>query len=414
MANNVEVRKNMNEDIALEGTMNRSVEYKRKLTELSPEEQLQESEERFRRLVEASPLGIMIFDNEGNITTINSSMLRILGLPSQEDAEKINLLSFQPTADAGIPEKVQKCMESGEPEEYEHSYTLVEGNSVWLKFYISPLTNGSGRITGVLTLVEEISNQKKLEAELVEKDRRIQRELQLANAIQSSLFPINLPQISGVTVAATAVSANEVGGDYCDLFITKYNKLGIAIGDVMGKGVPAALFVAMTYAFVRNHALDLDEPSALVNRVNRGLYPQLELTQQFITFFYGIYDPESGNMVYTNAGHNPPLVYRAATGECETLPVRDFIMGGMLDAQYREGVVSLYPGDVALFYTDGLKEGRNRAKEQFGINRIISCIKENHIYDPASIQEILSYDFAEFLDGEPPYDDVTMVVIKIL
>lgn len=394
--------------------MNPSAEYDCKHTELSPGEQLRESEERFRRLVEASPLGIMIFDNEGIITTINSSMLRILGLPSQEKAEKINLLSFQPTADAGIPEKVQKCMESGEPEEYEHSYSSIEGDLVWLKFYISPLTNGSGKVTGVLTLVEEISDQKRVEAELIEKDRRIQKELQLANAIQSSLFPINLPQVPGVTVAATAVSANEVGGDYCDLFITKYNKLGIAIGDVMGKGVPAALFVAMTYAFVRNYALDLDEPSALVNRVNRGLYPQLELTQQFITFFYGIYDPESGNMVYTNAGHNPPLVYRAATGECESLPVRDFIMGGMLDAQYREGVVSLYPGDVALFYTDGLKEGRNRSKEQFGMNRIINCLKENHIYDPASIQEILSYEFAEFLDGEPPYDDVTMVVIKIL
>lgn len=392
--------------------MSHSEEYYRKFVKLSPEKQLRESEERFQCLLEASPLGIMVFDTEGIITTVNSGLHKMLGLASPEEAAKINLLSFQPLKDADIFLRVLKCIESGESEVYEHFFTLVGGNSVWLQFYINPLNNESR--TGVLVLVEEITGRKKMEEELLEKDRRIQKELQLANAIQSSLFPINLPQVPGVTVAATAVSANEVGGDYLDLFVTKYNKLGIAIGDVMGKGVPAALFVAMTYAFVRNYALELDEPNALVNRVNRGLFPQLELTQQFITFFYGIYDPESRNMVYTNAGHNPPLVYRAATGECESLPVRDFIMGGMLEAQYRVGVFSLNPGDVVLFYTDGLKEGRNSAKEQFGMNRIVGCIKENHIYDPASIQEILSYEFAEFLDGEPPYDDVTMVVIKIL
>ncbi|MDT3699785.1 MAG: SpoIIE family protein phosphatase [Thermincola sp.] len=392
--------------------MNQGEEYFRKLIQLSAEEQLSASEERFRSLVEASPLGIMVFDTEGVITTINSSMLKILGSPCPGEAADITLPSGQPLLDPVISDRILKCIESGESEVYEHSCTLEE-NSVWLQFYISPLNNGHGRVTGALALVEEISDRKNMENELIEKDRRIQKELQLANAIQSSLFPINLPQVPGVTVAATAVSANEVGGDYCDLFVTKYNKLGIAIGDVMGKGVPAALFVALTYAFVRNYALELDEPSTLVNRVNRGLYAQLELTQQFITFFYGIYDPESRNIVYTNAGHNPPLVYRAATGECEGLPVRDFIMGGMLNAQYREGLFSLFPGDVALFYTDGLKEGRNRAKEQFGMDRIINCLKENHIHDPASIQEILSYEFAEFLDGEPPYDDVTMVVIKL-
>jgi len=393
--------------------MNQGEEYNRKLIESSAEEQLRESEERFRRLLEASPFGIMVFDAGGIIRTVNSKMLSVLDLRTVAETVNVDLLSFQPLVDAEISERIVKCIESGESEIYEHSYPSVEGNLVWLQFYVNPLNNGSGRVTGALVLVEETSRRKNMEEELLEKDRRIQRELQLANAIQSSLFPINLPQVPGVTVAATAVSANEVGGDYCDLFVTKYDKLGIAIGDVMGKGVPAALFVALTYAFVRNYALELDEPSSLVNRVNRGLYPQLELTQQFITFFYGIYDPESRNMVYTNAGHNPPLVYRAATGECESLPVRDFILGGMQDAQYREGVFSLYPGDVVLFYTDGLKEGRNRDKEQFGMKRIMDCLNENHIYDPASIQEILSYEFAEFLNGEPPYDDVTMIVIKI-
>ncbi len=265
----------------------------------------------------------------------------------------------------------------------------------------------------VAELQELASARRWEEDEFLAKSRRLDKELRLANTIQSSLFPINLPQVPRATLAATAVAANEVGGDYCDLFITKYNKLGIAIGDVMGKGVPAALFVAMIYAFVRNYAPEMDSPSGLVERINRGLFPQLEFAEQFITFFYGIYDPAARRLVYTNAGHNPPIIYRASAGICETLNVRDFILGGIQNAEFKEGETTLERGDLILFYTDGLKEGKNRAKEQFGMERITRLIQENHMYDPASIQEIISYEFNEFLAGEPPYDDVTMIVIKI-
>ncbi|ADG81134.1 PP2C family protein-serine/threonine phosphatase [Thermincola potens] len=294
-------------------------------------------------------------------------------------------------------------------------------------FTLTPLCKSNDRLFPIQALVEDITDREKAEEalrliekryrdiveEIVQKDRRIQKELQLANTIQSSLFPVNLPQVPGATLAATAVSANEVGGDYCDLFVTKNKKLGIAIGDVMGKGVPAALFVAMTYAFVRNYAFDLESPSALVNRVNRSLFPQLEFAEQFITFFYGLYNPETRELRYANAGHNPPIIYRADKDECEKLQLRDFFMGGRQDAQYREGACILNPGDVTLFYTDGLKEGKNRAKEQFGMERITKLLKESHIYDPASIQELISYEFMDFLAGEPPCDDVTMIVIKI-
>ncbi|MCL4439458.1 MAG: SpoIIE family protein phosphatase [Firmicutes bacterium] len=377
------------------------------------EEELRESEERFRRLVENAPLGILVLDLQGTVTTVNPSLVKILGPPSEDWVVGINLLTYPPFSQSGISDSIRQCMETGGIVISEHAYISKGGNFVWLCIYLTPLTRAGGKITGVLLLVEDITERKKVEEELLQKDRRIQKELQLASTIQSSLFPINLPQVPGVTLAATAVSANEVGGDYCDLFINKYNKLGIAIGDVMGKGVPAALFVAMTYAVVRNYALETEQPSAVVNRVNRVLFPQLENAQQFITFFYALYDPQTRELVYTNAGHNPPIVYRASTGECETLEVRDYFMGGILEAEYREGKTMLNPGDVVLFYTDGLKEGRNKEKEQFGMERITQNLKVNHIYDPASIQEIISCEFSEFLDGELPLDDVTMIVIKI-
>lgn len=501
------------------------------------EEALRESEERFRQLVDNAPLGFMVFEPSGKVTTTNPSMVQILGFPSEDAVKGVNGLTYPPLVEAGVSNSIRKCLETGETTFTEHLYKTSWGDTVWLHFCLTPI-RVSGRTIGVQALVEDfterkqaedalrvsedqyrdlfenandiiqsvnsegrfiyvnriwhdvlgyteddlkkmcftdivhpdslsncvelmkrvmdgeqvngleavfltkdgrlievegnlscrwedgkhvatrgifrdITERKRAQEELLAKDRRIRRELQLANTIQSSLFPVNLPQVTGATLAATAVSANEVGGDYCDLFITKDKKLGIAIGDVMGKGVPAALFVAMTYAFVRNYAISADQPSPVVNRVNRSLYPQLDFAEQFITFFYGIYDPATRELLYTNAGHNPPIVYRAATGECEELKLRDFFLGGRQDAQYRETKAQLDPGDVVLFYTDGLKEGRNKDKEQFGMQRITNLLKESAVYDPASIQELISYEFNDFLAGEPPYDDVTMIVIKI-
>lgn len=377
------------------------------------ERALMEREESYRQLIENAPLGVLVINKQGNIITANPSIVKELGFTSVESLCQINALTFSPLVEAGIAENIEKCLEQGETIFSEHQYITEAGTKLWLRFYISSIKDSLGLVQSVQALVEDITQRKQVEKELRKKERRIEKELQLANIIQSSLFPVNLPQVPGIVLAATAVSAMEVGGDYCDLFLTKGHKLGIAIGDVMGKGVPAALFVAMTYAFVRNYALEANHPSQVVNRTNRSLYPQLEFTEQFLTLFYSIYDPETRELRYTNAGHNPPIVYRAATGKCETLEVRDYIVGGRQNSDYREGTIILESGDVVLFYTDGLKEGKNKEREQFGTERIYRLLKENSIYDPASIQEIISMEFNDFLAGEPPYDDVTMIVIKV-
>lgn len=374
---------------------------------------LQAGDIHYRQLIQYLPLGLLGVDATGKILNVNPRLLEIIGSPSEEATKEINVLTFAPLVEAGISGSIRRCMETGEPEQVECRYTSKWGRNVWLRLCLSAIRNSEDSVTDVLALVEDITNTRRAEEEVVEKTRRLDKELQLANTIQASLFPVHLPQIPGATLAATAVPANEVGGDYCDLFFVKDNCLGISIGDVMGKGVPAALFVAMTFAFVRNYAPETENPGQLVSRVNRSLFPQLELTEEFITFFYGIYNPDTRMLRYTNAGHNPPIVYRAASGECELLPVRDFFLGGKEEANFHEGMCQLNSGDIVLFYTDGLKEGRNAKKEQFGLERIMSILQENYVYDPASIQEIISFEFNDFLAGEPPSDDVTMMVIKI-
>lgn len=376
------------------------------------EKALRESEERYRDLFENANDLIQSVDATGKFQYVNRSWLKALGYTELE----VRNLTF---SEVIHPECLDNCLQSFQKVMMgesligvEATFLTKEGRMIEVEGNVTPRWE-NGKVVAALGILRDITERKRAREELVEKDRRIQRELQLANTIQSSLFPVNLPQVPGATLAATAVPANEVGGDYCDLFIINDTNLGIAIGDVMGKGVPAALFVAMTYAFVRNYAMHSDSASSVVNRVNRSLFPQLEFAEQFITFFYGIYYPETRELRYTNAGHNPPIVYRADTGECEYLPVRDFFLGGRQDAEYREGRIVLNEGDIVLFYTDGLKEGQNSLKEQFGMERIKRLLKESAIYDPASIQELISYEFNDFLAGEPPYDDVTMMVIKV-
>lgn len=372
---------------------------------------LRHSEEHYRTLVEMSPDAVFIISS-GQCVFANAAGAELLGMGN---ASK---LAGVPAAEVIIPGNgadalvwLEQLIAHHDVKRAEEKLIRPDGTVIDIQVAAMPFIYQGN--DAVQLVAQDITRRKRVENELMEKDRRIGRELHLASAIQSSLFPTKLPCLKGVAMAATAVSANEVGGDYCDLFVTKDSRLGIAIGDVMGKGVPAALFGAMTYAFVRQFALEMDSPCALVNRVNRMLFPQLDMTQQFITFLYAVYDPSTRELTYTNAGHNPPLVYRASGGFCEILEIRDYFIGGLPESSYREGKTILCPGDVVLFYTDGLKECRNRSGEPFGSERIKHLLTENNPYDPASIQEIISEQFIDFLDGQQPSDDMTMIVIKI-
>lgn len=377
------------------------------------EEALKYSEEKYHSLYTSMNEGVgiheVVYDEEGRVVDyiildVNPSFERIIGLPKTEVAGK-KATEVYSTIEAPFLDIYSQVAIAGEPAVFETVFSPLQKY-----FKISSFSPGYGKFASVF---EDITERKQMENKLQEQNNRIQKELKLACSIQTDLLPIDLPQIPGASVAAAAAAAKEVGGDYCDLIVTKKEKLAIAIGDVMGKGVGAALFMAMTYAYIRNYAFELDSPSILVNKLNSDLYKLLDSNAQFITLFFGVYEPLTKELKYTNAGHNPPLIYRAVTGECENTNVRDYFIGGRRVANYRESSLILEQGDIVLFYTDGIKEGMNNEQEQFGMQRIESLIKENHMHDSASILDTISASFLNFLQGEPLYDDVTMIVLKI-
>lgn len=247
--------------------------------------------------------------------------------------------------------------------------------------------------------------------ERIEKER-MEEELDIAKNIQQGLLPNPLPECEELEVAAQNISSYQIGGDYYDVLETPGENLLVAIGDVTGKGIPASLLMANLQAML--HVLlpvdiTLSEASGQVNNIIYRNTP----SDKFITFFWGIFNPENSQFRYVNAGHNPPLLFRTGSDKPEKLEEGGLILGAMPTSQpYEETTLTFQEGDLLVCYTDGVTEAYNFKKdEEFGEQRLISCI-QNHRHQPAeAILEAIIDEVNDF-SGEERFDDITMVVCK--
>jgi serine phosphatase RsbU (regulator of sigma subunit)/putative methionine-R-sulfoxide reductase with GAF domain len=261
---------------------------------------------------------------------------------------------------------------------------------------------------------------------------RLEQELTVAREIQTALLPSAVPEIPGWQVGARWRSARLVGGDFYDFWplprraeepaVTtetqpaiaiqaSENEVGFVIADVSDKGVPAAMFMAMSRSLVRAAALDGSPPAPAMERANRWITRDSE-SGMFVTLFYGLIDTISGRLRYTCAGHNPPLIYRYATRTFEELHTPGIALGVLEEITLAEAVVVLEPNDVLVCYTDGVTEAINDALEGFGTDRLRSVIAMHHTASAETIVEAILEAVDQFSQGQPPFDDVTLVVVK--
>lgn len=281
---------------------------------------------------------------------------------------------------------------------------------------------------------------------------RLEQELRVARDIQTALLPARSPALPGWQIDATWRSARLVGGDFYDFWplpaaasrrqredladaratgaglgaLDRHPSpdapravaidgqpvaLGFVIADVSDKGVPAAMFMAMARSLVRAAALDGSPPAPAMERANRWITRDSE-SGMFVTLFYGLLDAESGELRYTSAGHNPPLLYRAATGQLEELRTPGIALGVLEEVTLSEAETTIEPGDVLVCYTDGVTEAIDDAQEQFGVERLRELIVAHHTEDAAAIVEAISEAVSRHGSGRPPFDDVTLVVMK--
>ncbi|GAB4427389.1 MAG: hypothetical protein Kow00106_23240 [Anaerolineae bacterium] len=238
---------------------------------------------------------------------------------------------------------------------------------------------------------------------------RMEKELQMAQAIQRDLLPSALPTLPGYEVAAEWRTAREVAGDFYDC-LPVGDGLGVVIADVSDKGAPAAIFMAMARSLIRSAILATDTPEAALRHTNATLLQDIE-SGMFVTVYYALLHP-GGRVTGVNAGHNRPLLWRAAQGTHEFLPRGGRPLGWFDDLPLQAVEYQLAAGDVLVFYTDGLTEAENERGEPFGEAGLIEAMRACADRPASAIKDHLIATVEEFRGAAPPFDDTTLVVVR--
>jgi len=248
--------------------------------------------------------------------------------------------------------------------------------------------------------------------ERIEKER-LEEELTIAKSIQQGLLPDPIPEIKPLDISAVNISSYQVGGDYFDIQPTASERFVFAIGDVTGKGIPASLLMANLQSML-HILLPIDITLAeATGRLNDIIYENTP-SDKFITFFWGLFDPDNYTFEYVNAGHNPPVWFKKDKEEPELLEEGGLILGAMSTmAPYEANTVSLSSGDLLVFFTDGVTEAMNPDEtEEYGEERLLQCIKKNREHSAGDILDAVVEDINEFSEHKQ-YDDITLIVFKV-
>ncbi|MCK4892347.1 MAG: SpoIIE family protein phosphatase [Calditrichia bacterium] len=241
--------------------------------------------------------------------------------------------------------------------------------------------------------------------------KRLESELIVASKVQNALLPERPPDFKGLKISFINIPSRIVGGDFYDIFKLSDIKLGIAIGDVSGKGAPASILMAILYAGFRSHLKKIYPVVEVVARLN-NLITEITTEGYFATFFFGIYNHEMSELTFTNAGHNSPLLIRR-DGSILRLTTGGIVLGFLKDQEYRQETIKLLSGDFLILFTDGVTEVMNGKGEEFGEDRLINLIQKNQNMSPHELKLLILQELKNFSAQKDFSDDVTLALIYV-
>jgi serine phosphatase RsbU (regulator of sigma subunit)/dihydrofolate reductase len=298
---------------------------------------------------------------------------------------------------------------------------LFEGGSLPRGFALgSSRALPSGILVNIYKLIPTLTEEAVSHAKL-------EREMEIAREVQERLFPQALPKVTGVEIAAHCRPAQAVGGDYYDLIdirddsvagvgdVPSCGRLGIAVGDISGKGMSAALLMASLHASLRGQVLSgAGDLGAKMANVNRLLYNASE-SNRYATFFYAELDCASRTLHYVNGGHNPPVVLRKEDDGWRVFRLEDGgpVIGLLADAVYEQQMFQLLPGDILLAFTDGISEDMNASEDEWGEDRMIAETQANGNLNAEDLLASLFRAADDFAAGAPQQDDMTIAVLRL-
>lgn len=342
-------------------------------------------------------IGLISFTESGRIEIINDAAKKLL-----EVNDIINIKSLSSVS----PELVNtlQSIDAGE----KALIRVIQNN---VEKQISLYASGFKLRSRKYKLVSLHDIQNELERE------RFSRELEIAHQVQTRLLPQKDPSLQEYAIRGLCVSAREVGGDYYDYFDLGSDKLGIVIGDVSGKGLPAAFYMTLTKGIFQSQASASLSPCEVLKRVNKILIHTLE-KGSFVTMFYGVLDYAENTFLYARAGHEPGIYFNNIKGKAEILRPPGIGLGlkdgSIFEKNICDRKINLNLGDIILLYTDGFNDARNKDGEDFGRERILRFIEKNNTLSGDEFIKALSDEISGFSDNSPQYDDLTVVAINYL
>ena len=366
------------------------------------EEELRKSEEKFRRIVETAGEGFILMDDHLRIVEVNDSCCRMLGYRRDEIIGKTTLDLASDELRQFIAGSRDRLL-AMDYRKFEGMLVAKDGRRVPVLIHGNTLRDDDGEKIGNAAFVVDLTDQKKA--------------LELAGKVQRSLIPARPPSIPGLDLAGRTDSCHEVGGDYFDFLYGPdfpAGSLRVAVGDISGHGVDAALLMTTARAFTRTRAVQPVGPAVVVANINRDLTQDMGDSGGFMTLFYLEIDPARRSASWVRAGHEPALLYCPVRDQFDELVGAGLPLGVDRDAGFSEQALpALHPGTLLAIGTDGIWEARNPEGQFFGKERFRTTLRREAQHSAQEMVVSVFDELGRFCRGMPYEDDVTLVVIKI-
>jgi len=382
------------------------------------EEKIKASENRFRSITSSAIDAIISADKNGIIESWNPAAVKIFGYSEQEAiGQNLNLI---------IPKKYHKrhhdgmtrVLSGGEKRAIGH---IVEMEGQKKDKTVFPVSLALSMWEGINEMnfsgiIRDITKRKKNEAILLKANKRMESELNVGKDIQMSMLPLNFPAFperKEIDIYANLIPAREVGGDFYDFHFLDENHIYLAVGDVSGKGVPAALEMAVAKTLLKSKATNDSSPASILTQVNNEIAKDND-AYMFITVFAAILNTDTGRLIYSNAGHNPSFVI----GKNRKISILDDLHGPVIGAMegmtYTESELYIDKNDIILAYTDGVTEAQNIDEKFYSTDRLYKLIQEGKYDSTRSITDIIIESVKKFEVGTEQFDDVTVLALQYL
>jgi sigma-B regulation protein RsbU (phosphoserine phosphatase) len=406
----------------------------------SPYQDLLESEETIRALLESASEGIVLVGSGGRIRLVNARIEQMFGyerhellgrpievlipIGSRQSHEEYCANYFrQPRVRAmgGARDLLARRKDGSEfPVDASLSY-VQQGDEVLVLSFVSDITerrHAEETLKLYSERLEEMVEERTAELRQAQvqllSQQRLQQELKLAEEVQTSMLPSEVPTLDGYEFGAMALSARYVSGDLYDFISCRPEVYHIVLADIAGKGVPAALLTFTARAFLRAETEHEGSPATIVTNVNASLYEDLTRAEMFITVLLARLDARLGMLTYASAGHAEALCWQTASRACRRLSATGLPLGILSDTSISEETLHLRPGDVLVVYSDGITEAVNADDELFGMERLDAILGRHVHLSAAELAKTITDAVESFRGDVPRSDDLTLVVLKVL